>query len=230
LKVKGFQGTSLLDFPGRLSSLIFTGGCNLRCDFCHNPGLVLDPDQYPDLPLTEVLSELHKRQGFIDGVVISGGEPTLDRGLKEFLLKVKSLGLQVKLDTNGLQPGVLADLLELQLLDYLAIDVKTSPCRYPELAAGPVDSGALLASCQLAIAAAPEYEFRTTCVPGLVADREIAEIGEAIRGARRWVLQQYVPRAAMLGSAPEKAYPASEYERLRQLAASYVDGVEGRGW
>lgn len=230
MRIKGFQGTSLLDFPGRIAALVFTGGCNLSCGFCHNPGLVLDSEQYPDYPLDELLAELKQRGSFIDGVVVSGGEPTLATGLAEFLEQIKALGLQVKLDSNGLSPQVLAELLERKLVDYLALDFKTSPSRYAELHTGPVDSEALIASCRLAIESAPEYEFRTTCVPGLVTENELPEMGAVIRGARRWVLQQYVPREAMLGAAPQQAYPGAEYARLRQIAESYVERVEGRGW
>src|SRR6056300_176740 len=109
--IKGFQGTSLLDFPGRIASLLFWGGCNLTCPFCHNPPLVLEPETFPDLDRQELLADLAKRKSFIDGVVVSGGEPTLDIELSSFLADVKSLGLAVKLDTNGLAPQVVADLL-----------------------------------------------------------------------------------------------------------------------
>src|SRR5512137_801856 len=128
--IKGFQGTSLLDFPGRVASLLFWGGCNLTCPFCHNPALVLEPAAWPDLDRDALLLDLAARQPFIDGVVISGGEPTLDPSLADWLAKIKALGLAVKLDTNGLCPAVLADLLKRQLVDYLAIDLKTAPQRY----------------------------------------------------------------------------------------------------
>ncbi len=230
MRIKGFQGTSLLDFPGRVASLVFTGGCNLSCSFCHNPGLVLDPDQYPDYPLDQLLEDLQQRSSFIDGVVVSGGEPTLAPGLEDFLRQIKALGLQVKLDTNGLQPQVLERLFADALVDYLAIDVKTAPARYAELHDRPVDISALQASCRLAIEVAPEYEFRTTCVPGLVGDDELVAIGEQIRGARRWILQQYIPRQEMLGSAPQQAYAAPDFNRFRQLAEPFAEQVEGRGW
>ncbi len=230
MRIKGFQGTSLLDFPGRVSSLVFTGSCNLSCGFCHNPGLVLDPDQYPDYPLDDLLDELKQRRSFIDGVVLSGGEPTLATGLAGFLEQVKGLGLQVKLDSNGLLPQVLSSLLGRKLIDYLAIDFKTSPSRYNELHTQPVDTAALLASCRLAIENAPEYEFRTTCVPGLVTEKELHEMGRVIKGARRWVLQQFLPREQLLGDAPQEAYPVAKFAQLRQVAASYVEQVEGRGW
>ena len=230
MQIKGFQGTSLLDFPGRVASLVFTGGCNLSCGFCHNPGLVLDPRQYPDYPLDELFAELQQRSSFIDGVVVSGGEPTLAAGLEAFLVQLKELGLQVKLDSNGLQPRVLLRLLEARLVDYLAVDIKTAPARYAELHSQPVDVSALQESCRLVIDSAPEYEFRTTCVPGLVEAAEIAAIGELIRGANLWVLQQYVPRPEMLGEAPDEAYPSQMFERFRQIAQPYAARVAGRGW
>ena len=122
--IKGFQGTSLLDFPGRIASLVFFGGCNLRCPYCHNPALVLEPESYPDLPLDEVLAELADRRGFIDGVVVTGGEPTLAADLLPLLQGIRDLGLQIKLDTNGLAPKVLEILLQRQLLDSIACDLK----------------------------------------------------------------------------------------------------------
>ena len=131
--VKGFQGTSMLDFPGRIASLVFWGGCNLTCPFCHNPALVLDPEAWPDLDRDTLLADLAARTSFIDGVVATGGEPTLDPALGDWLGAVKGLGLAVKLDTNGLRPDVLAGLLARRLVDSLAIDLKTSPARYGQL-------------------------------------------------------------------------------------------------
>ena len=131
MSIKGFQGTSLLDYPGRVASLIFWGGCNLTCPFCHNPALVLEPEACPDLDREELLVDLAARRPFIDGVVISGGEPTLDPELADWLAAVKALGLAVKLDTNGLRPDVLTDLLDRRLVDYLAIDLKTDSAPLP---------------------------------------------------------------------------------------------------
>ena len=171
MHIKGFQGTSLLDFPGRISSLVFTGGCNLTCPFCHNPGLVLDPDQYPDYPQDELLAELETRSNFIDGVVISGGEPTLDPGLLTFLRKLKQLGLQTKIDTNGLLPQVLEQAIDEQLLDFVALDLKTDPERYPELHTGQVDCQALITTIKLLQQSPCEVELRTTCVPAGILKR-----------------------------------------------------------
>lgn len=230
MSIKGFQGTSLLDFPGRVASLIFWGGCNLTCPFCHNPALVLEPEVLPDLDREELLTDLAGRAPFIDGVVISGGEPTLDPFLADWLMTVKALGLAVKLDTNGLRPDVLAGLLEQGLIDSLAIDLKTAPGRYGELHRGPVDPGALAASVRLALAAPVAVEFRTTCVPGIVDAPTIHELGTLIRGAAKWALQQYHPAPALDPAWRELApYSTRKINELAGIARGYVSEVVVRG-
>lgn len=230
MAIKGFQGTSLLDYPGRIAALVFHGGCNLTCPFCHNPTLVIDPDQYPDYPMAALLEELRERRTFIDGVVISGGEPTIDQQLPAFLRQVKDLGLLVKLDTNGLAPKVLESLLAEGLLDYVALDVKTAPGRYGELHTGPVDAGALAHSVRLLLPGAVGYELRTTCVPGLVEHDDIRAIGEMARGACRWVLQQYVPGHALAEGLREIEPHSEEVVReFAEVAGEYVGEVSIRG-
>lgn len=210
--------------------MVFTGGCNLTCPFCHNGGLVLDPGAYPDYPLDELLADLKKRNGFIDGVVISGGEPTIDSGLPAFLTQMKELGLQVKLDTNGLLPDVVSDLLEQQLLDYVAVDIKTSLERYDELHIMPVDTDALRRTVDLLRKSEIETEFRTTCIPHLVGDVEIEQMGELLKGVSCWVLQQYVPDHAMIDEWQQfDAYPASQLQAFAEQAKGYVDQVQVRG-
>ncbi|MCF6265554.1 MAG: anaerobic ribonucleoside-triphosphate reductase activating protein [Desulfuromusa sp.] len=220
----------MLDFPGRVASLVFTGSCNLTCPFCHNPGLVLDPDSYPDYPLDELLADLKKREGFIDGVVISGGEPTIDTGLPAFLSLLKERNLQVKLDSNGLAPKVISSLLEQHLVDYLAIDMKTSLSRYNELHTMPVATEALRETVEILKQATVEVEFRTTCIPYLVAKAEIDEIGELLRGAPLWVLQQYVPLHAMAEEWQNfDIYQPQQLYLLAEQAGKYVDQVQVRG-
>ena len=220
----------MLDFPGRVASLVFTGHCNLTCPFCHNAGLVLDPDSYPDYPVDELLADLKKREGFIDGVVISGGEPTIDAGLPAFLSLLKERGLQGKLDSNGLAPDVINSLLEQQLVDYYAIDIKTSLSRYNELHTMPVATEALRQTVTLLKQAPVEVEFRTTCIPHLVGEKEIVEIGELLRDAPLWVLQQYVPEHAMIEEWQQ--YDSYQPEQLMALSAqaeAYVDQIQVRG-
>lgn len=228
--IKGFQGTSLLDFPGKIASLIFFGGCNLRCPYCHNPGLVLEPESYPDLPLDEVLEELAERQGFIDGVVVTGGEPTLATELLPLLRGVRALGLQIKLDTNALVPRVLEQLLAEGLVDFIACDLKTAPARYPELGCQQAQIAALEQSLALLLASKVPVEFRTTCVPGLVEAADVETLGAAIAGARKWVLQQFVPSHAM---DPDfqllSPHSAATLKNFAALARSHVPTVQLRG-
>lgn len=228
--IKGFQGTSLLDFSGRVASLIFFGGCNLTCPYCHNSGLVLAPEQYPDYPEETVLAQLRERCRFIDGVVISGGEPTLDPGLLSFLREVKALGLAVKLDTNGLRPTVLESALAEGLVDFVALDLKTAPARYGELHGGPVAIDGLQRSVQLLLAGAVAYELRTTCVPGLVEAADIRALGELVRGGKRWVLQQFVPGHSLAEELREsEPHPAETVRAFAEVAGGYVDEVAVRG-
>jgi len=228
--IKGFQGTSLLDYPGRIASLIFFGGCNLTCPFCHNPGLVLEPDQYPDIDAEELLEELQERRNFIDGVVITGGEPTLVPGLEDLLERIQGLGLRIKLDTNGLAPARLRALLEWGLVDTVALDLKTRPERYGELHTGPVNLGAVAESLRLLLTSGTDYEVRTTCVPGLVELADIHAMGAHLRGSRRWALQSFVPEHALREEL--QALPPHSPAVLEQLAAAargYAEQVILRG-
>jgi pyruvate formate lyase activating enzyme len=228
--IKGFQGTSLLDFPGRIASLVFFGGCNLTCPFCHNPPLVLEPGALPDLDPAALLADLEQRSSFIDGVVVSGGEPTLDAGLGPFLSGVKERGLLVKLDTNGLAPDVVRELLNDRLIDYLAIDLKTSPARYPELHSHPVDPDDLLNTIRLAMATSIDIEFRTTCVPGWVDEEVIHELGGLIKGTRLWAIQQYHAEHALAEEARDQSpFSPDHVELLAEIARQYVEEVVVRG-
>ncbi len=228
--IKGFQGTSLLDFPGRIASLIFYGGCNLTCPFCHNPSLVLTPEDHPDYPPQVLLRELEERRSFIDGLVVSGGEPTLDPELPSFLRQVKALGLQVKLDTNGLAPEMLAQLLAEGLLDYVALDVKTAPNRYGELHRTPVDLDLLPRSIALLKHSGLDYEFRTTCVPGFVEEGDIRALAEILRGGKRWVLQQFVPGHSLaLPLRKITPHPPETLRHFTEIARAAVTAASLRG-
>jgi pyruvate formate lyase activating enzyme len=228
--IKGFQGTSLLDFPGRIASLVFLGGCNLSCPFCHNPALVEAPEDLPDYPLELLFEELEQRHAFIDGVVISGGEPTLYPGLLSFMRRIKGMGLQVKLDTNGLLPEVLAEVMQQGLADLVALDLKTAPGRYRELHNGPVDSAALERSVALLLQGSVASEFRTTCVPGLVQEEDIRQLGALLRGAQSWVLQQFVPHHSLADAYRSlDPYPAARLEAFSELAREFVPNVVLRG-
>jgi pyruvate formate lyase activating enzyme len=202
----------------------------LTCPFCHNPALVLDPDAYPSLDPSDLLADLAERSSFIDGVVVSGGEPTLGKDLVPFLKEVKSLGLMVKLDSNGLAPQVISELLSRALLDYLAIDLKTTPERYPELHTGPVAFERLIETIGLCANTSIEVEYRTTCVPGWVDEEVVAELGELIDGAPLWAMQQYHPEHALCEDAAKVvAYGPEQIQSFADLASRYVKKVIVRG-
>ncbi|MBN2645716.1 MAG: anaerobic ribonucleoside-triphosphate reductase activating protein [Desulfuromonadaceae bacterium] len=230
MAIKGFQGTSLLDYPGRIASLVFFSGCNLRCPYCHNPSLVLTPEEHEDIPLADVVEMLRQRRAFIDGLVVSGGEPTLDPLLRPLLEAVKKLGLLVKLDTNGTRPTLLQELVERQLVDFVSLDVKTAPGRYGELAPAPVPLALLAQSVEVLKAAPVEVEFRTTCMPGLVEEEDIAAMGALLRGASTWTLQQFVAEHALCDTARRTSAHSDEQIRLfAQQARNYVEQVQVRG-
>jgi len=201
VKIAYVQWDSLIDFPGKVAAVIWTLGCNLRCPFCYNGELVL-PERAAALSLVDpeaVLEKLSSRRGFLDGLAVTGGEPTLQPDLADFLAEAKALGLQVKLDTNGTRPEALAVLLERGLVDYVALDVKAPFPRYPELTGVPGDvSDRVRESVCLLSQSGVDYELRTTAVPGLTGD-DLREIARAIHGAKRYVLQPFfVPQGKEL--------------------------------
>ena len=179
-----------------MATVLFASRCNFRCPFCHNRELVLGQD-ITQLPQDDVLQELQQRQGFIDGVVISGGEPTIHNGLAEFIGKIKETGLAVKLDTNGYKPDVLKELFKENLLNYVAMDIKTSWGKYSKAAGIEVDCERLKESVELIKASGAQYEFRTTCVPGLVDESDIEEISHLNGDGGLFTLQQFRPKGTL---------------------------------
>jgi pyruvate formate lyase activating enzyme len=189
--IAGIQKVSLSDFPGRICSILFTRGCNFRCRYCHNPELV-DPARYGEPLATEaVLAFLEIRRGQIDGVVVTGGEPTIHADLPELLASIKSLGLAVKLDTNGSRPEVLEDVISRGLVDYLAMDIKAPFASYEKVARVPVDGAAIGRSISLVLHSGLPHEFRTTHLPSLLSADEVAGIGPLIQGCRAFFLQAF---------------------------------------
>lgn len=187
MKFSGIQKTSLIDFPDRVATVLFTPDCNLRCPFCHNWRIVLDPKP-PFLNEETVIQILEKRKKFVDAVVITGGEPTMHKEIPKFLKKLKEKGFSVKLDTNGFFPEVLKECLA--YVDYVALDVKTSLEKYGRL--GAKDTADFLRTVEILKNKNVEYEFRTTVVPGFVDKEDISEIGEIVKGGKRFAFQQFV--------------------------------------
>lgn len=192
--VKGWVRSSLIDYPEHIAAVLFTGGCNFCCPMCHNGDLVLNPGCLPDIPHKQILGFLANRVGLLDGVVISGGEPLIQPGLDDFIWKVRNLGLNIKLDTNGYSPDGLAELLRQGLIDYIAMDVKAPPDKYSLLAGqAMIDVSRIERSVEILMRGQCAYEFRTTVVPGLLDAADIDAISRWIRGARKYVLQQFRP-------------------------------------
>lgn len=189
MKFSGLQKISLVDYPNKVASVIFTPGCNLRCPFCHNWRIVVDPKP-PFLQEAGALEILESRKRYVDAVVVTGGEPTMHKELPRFLAKLKERGFLVKLDTNGFYPEVLEECLP--FVDYVATDVKTSPEKYRLL--GASDTAGLLRTVEILKTGKVAYEFRTTVVPELFAAEDVTAIGEMVKGARTYAFQQFVPQ------------------------------------
>lgn len=228
----GLQKTTLLDFPGHVAATIFTGGCNFRCPFCQNGELVTEPKAYESTTEDEVLAFLKKRKGILEGICITGGEPTLQPDLPDFIRQVKELGYLVKLDTNGYRPKVLESLLDQGLLDYVAMDVKASRENYAKLSGVPdLDVTKIDESVSLLIHQSKvPYEFRTTVVKGLHDPQEFEKIGKWLSGAMALYLQCFQESAGVLDkNVPMAAFSASELERMAEMARNYIARVEIRG-
>lgn len=196
MRIAGIQPVSLCDYPGKVAAVVFTQGCNLRCPFCHNGGLI--PAEGPNLiPQGEVLDSLSRRSRLLDGVVISGGEPTMQYDLSTFISQVRDLGLSIKLDTNGTRPDIIEGLLAKELLDFIAMDVKAPFEMYPLLTGVDVSSAAIEASIGLIAASGIGHEFRTTLVRPLLTETDIEAIRRALPPASSYKVQPFVPELAV---------------------------------
>ncbi len=229
MNIAGFQKLTLLDYPGKVACTVFTPGCNYRCPFCHNAGLALPGRERQAIPEDEVLTYLEKRAGLLDGVCLSGGEPLLQKGLPGFIRKIKALGYHVKLDTNGSDPDRLGRLLDENLLDYAAMDIKNSPDRYGQTAGVPaIDTGAVIQSVELLMQGRIPFEFRTTLVKEFHTVEDIEAIGKWLRGAPMYFLQSFVDSGDLIQSG---LHPVDEgtMREMADILRPYVGEVALRG-
>ena len=223
MEFSGLQKLAMVDYPGKLAATVFTGGCNLRCPFCHNAVLVLHPDQAEHLREADILDFLSRRRGLLDGVVLSGGEPLLHDGAGDFLRRVRELGFAVKLDTNGCFPGRLEQLLRDRLVDYVAMDIKNSPEKYPQTVGIPgLDLTPIRESIALLREAGVDYEFRTTVVRELHTADDILAIG------RRYFLQNFVDSGSLI-SQGFSGFTPEELRGFQALAKPFFGQVQLRG-
>lgn len=192
MKIQGMEKFSLVDYDGFVAVTLFLAGCNYRCPFCQNSGLVTNINPGYEIPLTEIDDYLDKRKGIIDALVISGGEPTIHQELKDLIKHFKAKGLKIKLDTNGTNPKIIKELVNEKLIDYIAMDIKNSFSSYDLTAGTKVNIDAIKESISFIMNANIDYEFRTTLVKEFHTLDDIKEIGEMIKGAKKYCLQKYV--------------------------------------
>lgn len=226
MKIAGIQKNSFVDFPGKVSAVLFTPGCNMNCFYCHNRRLLSLNKNEDVVEIDEVSQLLAKRKGFLDAVVISGGEPTLQTGLGRFLEKLKGIGYKVKLDTNGTNPQVIESLIGNNLVDYIAMDIKAPFERYSEVCCTDVDAESIRRSIKVLMEGRIDYEFRTTVAPGFDIE-DIVSIAREIRGARKYVLQNY--RSVNAGMELRKKLSPEMILSAAGKIKGIIERVETRG-
>ncbi len=229
MKISGFQKLTLLDYPGKVAALLFTAGCDFRCPFCQNSELVLNPSLAPDIDTDYIFDYLKKRSGVLDGVCITGGEPLLSDGVFDIARRIKSLGMLVKLDTNGSFPDRLSEMIDEKLCDYVAIDIKSSKKNYHAASGCMIDLSKIEKSVGILMSGSVDYEFRTTCVRELVSREDLRDIGEWIRGAKRYRLQTFVPGERNISPEGYTAYTPEEMLGLCEMMKEYISDVQVRG-
>lgn len=228
--ISGFQKLTLLDYPGKVGCTLFTGGCNFRCPFCHNASLVVDIARNPVIAEEEILTYLKKRQGVLEGVCITGGEPTLQPDLIDFMARIKDLGFLVKLDTNGSRPDVLCKAVKDGRVDYVAMDIKSSPERYGAVAGvDNMDIAPITASKDMLLEGGVEYEFRTTVVRELHRVEDFIGIGEYIRGAKQFFIQSFKDSGDILGGLGYGAHEKETLLDMLETVTPYVVSAQLRG-
>ena len=235
MEIKGFIGVSLVDWDGKVSSVIFLPGCNMRCPFCYNTKLVLNPKEMPTISFEEIQNYLKKHEGWIDGVVITGGEPTIQEDLPILCEEIRKMNLAVKVDTNGTNPSMIRNLLKKGVINYVAMDVKAPLTEDAYSKASGVNTATLLKSIDEAIdtllESEVEYEFRTTLVPTMHGASDIEKICEKIKGCRKYVLQNFKVDVETIDSNFQNLKPFSnaEVENLFKTAKNLIPNTVLRG-
>jgi pyruvate formate lyase activating enzyme len=229
MKLGGWQGVSLIDYPENVCSVIFTQGCNFKCPYCHNPELV-DPKRFGEcLPQEEILSRLRKRKGKLDAVTITGGEPTVQPDLAAYIEEIRAIPYLVKVDTNGSHPEVLERLVEKKLIDFVAMDVKAPLKKYRKVTKSSIDTHKIKESIAVIRDSGLSHEFRTTVVKSLLKKSDLEEVAALIEGADAYVLQKFVP-SKVLDNRFLKAttYSDEEFEALREKIKGLVKRISIR--
>lgn len=227
--VHGFQKTTLLDYPGHLAATVFFGKCNFCCPFCHNSALVLSPERVDTIDAQEVFDTLKKRSKMLEGVCITGGEPTLNPDLAEFMKKIKDLGLAVKLDSNGYKPEVLKSLFDQGLIDYIAMDIKGARENYARICGvKSIDIARIEESVELIANRAPQYEFRTTYVKGLHTMEDVKDIGRWLAGDHTYYIQNYKEGPTVISPIYD-SFSDEELHEFRKALLETIPNTHIRG-
>ena len=229
MEIHGIQKLTLLDYPGHTACTVFTGRCNFRCPFCHNASLVLHPSEQPTVEPEELFTLLRRRKGLLDGVCITGGEPTLQKDLPQLCEEIKALGFLVKLDTNGTHPELLASLMERGLVDMVAMDIKSSREHYARLCGVPgFDTAPIEESAAMLMQGNVSYEFRTTLVRELHEKEDMDAIGAWLKGAEAYFLQGFKDSGDLISSGLS-AFDAEEMESYSNILRRYIPNTHTRG-
>ncbi|MDH5442363.1 MAG: anaerobic ribonucleoside-triphosphate reductase activating protein [Candidatus Nomurabacteria bacterium] len=223
MRIGGLEKFSLIDFPGNIACIIYTIGCKFACPYCHNPELVNETVER-EIPVKEIYEFLESRKGLLEGVVITGGEPTLHDDLLEFISEIKKMGFKVKLDSNGTNPKMLKRAIGKKLVDYIAMDMKSPLEIYHKTVSRPVDIDAIKTSIELLMSSPIPYEFRTTIIKSLLSPGDIEQIAKEISGAKNYYLQKFVSVKILNPQFKKKVtYTDEEFSELRELAEKYVE-------
>ena len=228
--IGGIQKTTLIDFPGKVAAIVFTQGCNFRCGYCHNPSLINpSPLRKEWVEVRDFFSFLQTRTGKLDGVVITGGEPTLQSGLYDFIKEIKQMGFDVKLDTNGTNPDVIEKLLNNNLLDYIAMDIKAPIEKYKNIVCRNIKQENILRSIHLIIKSKIDNEFRTTVIKSQLSPDDFEKIGQMINGAKRYYMQKFVPSEILDHNLiNEQTYTDNEFKTICENLKKYIELVDFR--
>lgn len=229
MEINGFMKMTLLDFPSKVACTIFCGGCNFLCPFCHNAFLVTEREKAESFTEKEIFDFLKKRQGLLDGVCITGGEPLLQPDLEGFIRKIKDMGFLVKLDTNGFLTKKLQHLVNEGIIDYVAMDVKNSLEKYPDtVGLDKLDTSKIKESIDFLLTGKVDYEFRTTVSSELHTVEDIKSIGKLIKGAKRYFLQNFEDSGHLIGEGLTSVTPEN-LVKMQQIATDFVSNSQIRG-
>jgi len=230
LKIKGIQKTSMIDYPGKMCTILFVPGCNFKCPFCYNKALVLKPGKLPEIPQEETIEFLKQRKKWIDGVCITGGEPLIYEDIDLLLKKIKDIGLLVKIDTNGTNPNLLKKLIDKKLVDYVAMDIKNSLEKYDVTTSSKVDFNKIKKSIEIIKNSNIDYEFRTTVVKRFHTEKDIQNISKLLKGAKVFYIQNFKAMPEVIDQTinKEKPFSKTELEEFKKILEKNINKVEIR--